>query len=281
MHYYQFNIADYRKDTTHLSMLEHGAYRQLLDWHYLEQAPIPRETEVVFRRLSARTEEERLAIQMVLKEMFLLTDDGYIQHRVMREIDAYEAKADRARDNGKLGGRPKKTKEVISGLSNKTQEKANSLTHKPINSITNNKNNTQKNEFFAEFWLAYPKKTAKGAGEKAFIKNKINRETLDLILTALKWQKDSEAWRKGYIPNPATYLNDKRWLDEMVSNTEQPKPNEKPWFLVASAIEAKGKEIGLLHDPSEPFVYFKERVYKAFGITGEMIRKANIDWGGK
>lgn len=150
MHYYQFNIADYRKDTIHLSMLEHGAYRQLLDWLYLEQTPIPKKTEVVFRRLSAKTEDEKNAILAVLNDMFFLTDDGYIQHRVMRELDAYKAKAEGARRNGKLGGRPKKTKEVISGLSNETEEKANLITHKPINSITNNKNNTQKNEFFAD-----------------------------------------------------------------------------------------------------------------------------------
>lgn len=139
MHYYQFNIADYRKDTTHLSMLEHGAYRQLLDWHYLDQAPIPLETEVVFRRLSARTNDERLAIEMVLKEMFERTESGYIQRRVMQEIEAYQAKADRARDNGKLGGRPKKTKVVISGNQEETQEKANSLTNKPKNLFNRDK----------------------------------------------------------------------------------------------------------------------------------------------
>lgn len=135
MHYYQFNIADYRKDTTHLSMLEHGAYRQLLDWHYLDQAPIPLETEVVFRRLSARTEEEQKAILIVLKELFVHTNEGYIQHRVMREIEQYQAKADRARDNGKLGGRPSKTKVVILDNQEQTKEKANSLTKELNNSL--------------------------------------------------------------------------------------------------------------------------------------------------
>lgn len=149
MHYYQFNIADYRKDTMHLSMLEHGAYRQLLDWHYLEQEPIPLETEVVFRRLSARTEEERLAIQIVLKELFTRTDLGYIQHRVIREIDLYMAKADRARQAGKLGGRPKKTDEVISRLSKETETKANSLTNKPINSITNSRGSRLPSDWIA------------------------------------------------------------------------------------------------------------------------------------
>ena len=145
MHYYQFNIGDYRKDTTYLSMLEHGAYRQLLDWHYLEQAPIPLETEVVMRRLSARTNEERLAIEFVLKEYFIHTENGYIQERVLHEIGLYEAKADRAKTNGKLGGRPLKTKEVISGLSNKTQTKAKLRTKELINQLTNKPNNLLNN----------------------------------------------------------------------------------------------------------------------------------------
>lgn len=129
MHYYQFNIADYRKDTIHLSMLEHGAYRQLLDWLYLDETPIPKETEVVFRRLSARTDEEKKAILNVLSEMFTLTENGYTQERCTEEISLYQLKADRARANGKLGGRPKETKVVISGIAKETQTKAN---HKPL-----------------------------------------------------------------------------------------------------------------------------------------------------
>lgn len=132
MNYYSFHIGDYRRDTTHFSMLEHGAYRQLIDWLYLDEKPIPKETEVVFRRLSARTEEEKKAIKIVLSEMFELTEEGYVQHRCMEEISSYKGKADRARQAGKLGGRPKKTEVVISGLSKETEEKAN---HKPI---TNN-----------------------------------------------------------------------------------------------------------------------------------------------
>lgn len=150
MHYYQFNIADYRKDTTHLSILEHGVYRQLLDWHYLDEKPIPKETEVVIRRLSAKTKEEKEAVLMVLKEMFILTNEGYVQARVLSEIELYVAKSDRARINGKLGGRPKKTKEVISRNLEQTQEKANhkplTNNHKPLTTL----NTTQKNEFFAD-----------------------------------------------------------------------------------------------------------------------------------
>lgn len=45
MHYYQFNIADYRKDTVHLTRIEHSIYRDLIDWYYLEETPIPKECD--------------------------------------------------------------------------------------------------------------------------------------------------------------------------------------------------------------------------------------------
>jgi uncharacterized protein YdaU (DUF1376 family) len=128
MHYYQHHIGDYRRDTAHLSLMEHGVYRQLLDWAYLDNAPIPKETETVYRRLSAKTEEEKNAIDIVLNEFFTF-DIGYTQKRVELEKQAYERKAATARIAGKLGGRPKKTEEVIFGLTEKTDGKAN---HKPL-----------------------------------------------------------------------------------------------------------------------------------------------------
>lgn len=59
MHYYEHHIGDYRRDTAHLTLLEHGVYRQLLDWYYLSEKPIPANREAVIRKISARTQEER------------------------------------------------------------------------------------------------------------------------------------------------------------------------------------------------------------------------------
>jgi uncharacterized protein YdaU (DUF1376 family) len=140
MHYYQHHIGDYRRDTAHLSLLEHGIYRQLMDWYYLEETPIPKETEVVFRRLRVGSEIEQKAAMNVLSDFFTLAENGYLHGRIEQEIAQYRAKSERARENGKSGGRPKKqeltenqkptkTKAVISGNPEQTQEKAN---HKPL-----------------------------------------------------------------------------------------------------------------------------------------------------
>jgi len=97
MHYYQHNIGDYRRDTSHLSLLEHGVYRQLMDMYYLSESPIPRETQLVFRRLSARTNDEQKAIEIILSEFFYLTDEGWSHKRCDSEIAVYRDKADTAR----------------------------------------------------------------------------------------------------------------------------------------------------------------------------------------
>lgn len=121
MHYYQFNIADYRKDTSHLSMLEHGAYRQLIDLYYLNEAPISADKNIIFRLFRAKTKKEKFAIEIILKEFFILTETGWVHKRCNEEILKYSEKADVSRKNGKYGGRPKKTQQVISDNPTETQ----------------------------------------------------------------------------------------------------------------------------------------------------------------
>lgn len=128
MHYYKFNIADYRKDTNHLTPIEHGIYRQLIDWYYLDEKPIPLETQVVIRRLRLGIDEVGF-LQNVLEDFFILGKTGYTHKRIDVEIKDYHAQAEKNKNNGKLGGRPKKTQPVMSGLPDDSENNPN---HKPI-----------------------------------------------------------------------------------------------------------------------------------------------------
>ena len=143
VHYYQFNIADYRKDTTHLTPIEHYIYRSLMDWYYLDEKPIPRKTQPVIRRLRLGSENEA-DLTTILNEFFVPTSDGWLHGRIEEEIERYRGKADRARINGSKGGRPKKprkTQPVNSRNPEITGLKAN---HKPI---TNNHKLSKRSRF--------------------------------------------------------------------------------------------------------------------------------------
>lgn len=110
MHHYPHHIGDYRTHTAHLTMLEDGAYRRLLDIYYMHEKPLPPDIAAVQRLASARTKEERGAVEGVLREFFRLEDDGWHQGRCDEELIAYQSRADTARENGKNGGRPKTRK---------------------------------------------------------------------------------------------------------------------------------------------------------------------------
>ena len=79
-------------------------------------------------------------------------------------------------------------------------------------------------DLFGEFWAMYPKKVAKQAAEKAYKRLNPNAELHKKILENIILQKKSRQWTENggqYIPNPATYINGRRWEDEGVkSNAE-------------------------------------------------------------
>ena len=130
MNYYQFHIADFALHTSHLTLEEEAVYRRLLDFYYDTEAPIPKETESVIRRLRLGSYEK--TVGSILDEFFVLQGDGWHNLRADAEIAAYNLKAETARENGKRGGRPKKNKDLKSknpekpsGLEIGTQKKAN------------------------------------------------------------------------------------------------------------------------------------------------------------
>jgi len=79
---------------------------------------------------------------------------------------------------------------------------------------------------FDVFWDAYPRKTGKGDAKKKFDKA-MKRCSLERMLSAIEQQKKSLQWAEDdgkYIPNPATWLYQDRWLDE--PKTEGGKGND-------------------------------------------------------
>lgn len=107
MHYYSFHVSDYIHDTAHLSNDEDLAFRRLLDLYYTQEKPIPNKTYEVARRI--RMAKQIDAVQIVLEEFFMydMEKDHWYHKRCDETIAAYQAKAERNRQVGKLGGRPK------------------------------------------------------------------------------------------------------------------------------------------------------------------------------
>lgn len=108
MHYYERNIGDYYRKAGRLNILQHGVYNLLMDACY-DRESFPTLEEAI-EWVWAETEEEIDAVKFVLKKFFKLNEDGvYIQNHIKEELEKYRAFLAKQAENGKKGGRPKKT----------------------------------------------------------------------------------------------------------------------------------------------------------------------------
>lgn len=97
MNYYPHHIGDYLRDTSHLSLLEHGAYRRMLDLYYASEKPLPLDNDGLCRLIQAKSKLERDAVGTVLKEFFLRSQDGWRNARADLEIIKAQEKSGKAK----------------------------------------------------------------------------------------------------------------------------------------------------------------------------------------
>ena len=204
MIWYKFHLGDYITHTTHLSDAEDLAYRRLLDLYYMSESPIPLDTTLVARKIRLDLD----ITESVLSEFFEITEEGYQNTRCDAEIAKYQHQVATNRSLGKRGGRPKKTESVTETEPNTNPKK-----------IKNKNKNTLSATRFEEFWAAWP--SSKRKVGKAAVLAKWEKAGLDdladEIIANVNDQKVSEQWTGGFEPAPMTYINQRRWEDEVTT----------------------------------------------------------------
>lgn len=129
-------------------------------------------------------------------------------------LDASRRKA----ESGKKGGENKQTESKPEASEEQTESKNKNKKKKK----NKNKDKCLKADFEI-FWDAYPRKEGKQKAMAAFEKVDVG---LDVILSALERHKKSTQWTKNggeFIPHPATWLNGRRWEDEVGNYEAVPK----------------------------------------------------------
>lgn len=109
MNYYRRYMGDYGRDTSHLSLAEHGAYTVLLDHYYASRVPLPEPLDGLYRICRAMSKPEQQAVQSVAAQFFPVGQDG-LRHnpRADAELEIWDTRAKTSRGNGGKGGRPRK-----------------------------------------------------------------------------------------------------------------------------------------------------------------------------
>lgn len=117
---------------------------------------------------------------------------------------------------------------------------------------------------FDIFWEAYPRKEAKAVAQKSW--NKLMplddaeaNALIEKIITALEAHKRTDQWTKDdgkFIPYPATWLNQRRWEDEVTPATKSSDDIQGSWKTVRSDEQAaveEGSEAGQAAIHDDPF----------------------------
>ncbi len=98
-----FYTGDYRRDTQHLSMMEHGAYMLMLAHCWDLRGPLPLDERRVFGICNARSNEEMGAVRHILAEFFTRMDDGHYNRRIQLEIERADALSSKRSSAGRKG----------------------------------------------------------------------------------------------------------------------------------------------------------------------------------
>lgn len=229
MYYYQHHIGDYRKDTTHLSILEHGAYRQLLDLYYISEQPLPLDDAKLMRLVCARNADEVQAVKNALDDFFEKTDDGYIQSRCDKEINAYHGKSLKAKASADARWSKNKDLQDANALRTECEGNANhkplTINHKPTKYIP-----PIPTELLSDYLKVRKAKKAGDLTETAF--KGIEREALAAGLTVI--QVIQMCCERGWVGFKAEWLK-----------TEVKTATTNAWRNDDVAILKKAKELNV------------------------------------
>lgn len=132
MNYYKHYLGDYARDTAHLSLLEHGAYRVLLDTYYATEKSLPADQASLYRICKAFSAAERKAVDLVADQFFPVNGDGSRHNvRADEEIAKWSAQAETNRAIAEAREQKRKAHELS------TNSITNGITNRSTNRLTN------------------------------------------------------------------------------------------------------------------------------------------------
>lgn len=143
----------------------------------------------------------------------------FIREDIDRTDAAYKAKCEKNR-NIRLAAIANERQQPMTNVDDcpqKEKEKEEEYKNKKEN---DKRAREQEAERFAKFWAAYPRKEAKPKAQTAFAKLHPDDDLLATMLAAIERQKASDQWQEDggrFIPHPTTWLNNKRWEDQLPS----------------------------------------------------------------
>lgn len=207
-----------------------GAYAVLLDLLYARAGDTPRDDRHLAGILGCSNRKAKaLTDRLIDLGKIEVTDDGFMTNsRAKREAfssrNLSETRAKQGRKGGEKSGEVRKIKALAeaSALSKTQAEKRREEKRKKERVITLSEEKPP--DRFEEFWNLYPHRGGAKKGKPparakygAAVKRGVSEQ--DMIDGAVRYHDDRQVI-DGYAKDPATWLNQERWSDEIEVTTQ-------------------------------------------------------------
>lgn len=174
------------------------------------------------------------------------TNDGILFSRRMVKDTR---RSEKFSEWGSLGGNPELKPEVKPSLNSQVKPRdiparAQTRTLSSESSSTSKEESDLLAARFETFWEAYPRKESKKDALRAFGKITLTPEVFAAILDGIRRFKLTDQWKDiRYIPHAASWLNQERWKDEVLTtapSTKKPADIEsRPHYPTTAEVVAK------------------------------------------
>ena len=195
---------DFVAGTQNLTNEEVGVYIRLLCFNWNKRCKgLPSHNMELYRIANCFTDEEKQACNKIIKEFFVYVNGHYQNERQLQEYLYISRRMEASKENGRLGGRPKKPRENL-----------DETPHTPTPPPTPRSTKVRYEPLFLKFWEKITYKVSKGTAEKNYIK--LEKEWIEkpeeLAELYNKYYKSVED--KQFAKQPAFWLSAKKYLDE-------------------------------------------------------------------
>ena len=229
---------DFIAGTQALTNEEIGIYIRLLCYNWNKRCSgIPNEPLKYQRIANCISDSEKESCETVLKDFFVLVNNHFQNERQLQEYLFITRRMEASKENGKLGGRPKKPRIEPKGNLDETPPT-------PTPTPTTYPTKTTKisyNPFFHKFWNKVSNKVSKGIAEKNFIKLEPEWIEKPEELADMYNKYYNSVEDKQFAKQPAFWLSAKKYEDEKPTKQieEKLQPYDMRLKMFLDAVQKK------------------------------------------
>ena len=246
VNFYKHYLGDYGRKTAHLSLIQEGAYRRMLDHYYGTMKPLPQDSASLCRISRAFSKDEQEAVQFIAEQFFSIGRDGLLHNkRADEEISKWTAQAEVNRITGRLGGRPKTESVSESGTEQEPSPEARS--QKP-DTIDQNQKKRGASRFS-------PPALDEVKAYCADRKNQVNPETFVDFYAAKGWKVGNQPM-KDWKAAVRTWEKREQFTPKNGNGSVPPITDER-------GLESYGAKFGIRPRAGESWQQFRSRVVQA------------------